>query len=343
VGLNEVRERHTQARILLTKGIDPSEHRKANKMTKAANAANRFQAVANELLTLRAKTLAGQTALRDRYLLDKCLAPYLGSRPVTEITTAELLIALRKIESMRTLRTAHNARILAGQIFRYAMATGRVERNPANDLISALQPLETGHFASVTDPKQVGPLLRTLWSYPGTPSITAALKLAPLVFVRPNELRRAKWADIDLDKAEWRFMTSKTGQPHIVPLATQAVAILRELQPITGDSAFVFPSLSKRERPIGEAALIAALRRMDFDSDTMTIHGFRAMARTLLDEVLGFRPDYIEHQLGHVVRDPLGRAYNRTQHLEQRKKMMQAWADYLDSLRITTPVIAASV
>jgi len=201
-----------------------------------------------------------------------------------------------------------------------------------------MSPDET-YFTSVTDPADVGPLLRALWSYPGTASVCAALKLAPLVFVRLGELRRARWTDIDLDTAEWRFMASKTGQPHIVPLATQAVDILRDLHPITGRGEFVFPSALGRGRPMSEAAVLAALRRMGFDGDTITGHGFRAMARTILDEVLGFRPDYIEHQLEHAVRDPLGRAYNRTQHLNERKRMMQAWKDYLDVLREGSNVI----
>jgi len=335
VTLTEARERHTEARILLMKGVDPSEQRKAHKAAKVAALANSFEVVANELLAMRAKTLASKTVSMDRFLLDKCLAPYLGSCPITEITTSKLLAVLRKIEDKRTLRTAHGARTLARQVFRYAMATGRAERNPANDLIGALAPLDKGHFASVTNPKEVGLLLRALWGYPGTPSVSAALKLAPLVFVRPYELCRAKWADIDLDTAEWRFTTNKTRQPHIVPLATQAIAILRALQPITGESEFVFLG-HRHGRPISQSGLLTALRAIGLSGDIMTMHGFRAMARTLLDEVLGFRPDYIEHQLAHAVRDPLGRAYNRTQHLAERKKMMQAWADYLDGLRINT-------
>jgi len=336
VDLIEVRKRHMQARLLLIQGIDPGVQRKAIKAIQTTVKPNSFVMIANELLAIRARTLVSKTVARDRYLLDKCLVPDIGEYLITEINAAELLAVLHKIESQRTLRTAHNARILAGQIFRYAVATGRAERNPANDLIGALPSVTRGHLASVTDPKEVGPLLRALWSYPNTPQIAAALKLAPLVFVRPGELRRAKWADIDLETAQWRFITSKTKQSHIVPLATQAIAILRALQPITGHGEYVFPNIRAPQRPISEAALVAALRLIGFDSHTMTMHGFRAMARTLLDEVLGFRPDYIEHQLAHVVRDPLGQAYNRTQNLEQRKKMMQAWADYLDGLRINT-------
>jgi len=203
-------------------------------------------------------------------LLDKDLSPTIGSRPIADVTAPELLAALRKIEGRGAIETAHRARALAGQIFRYAIATGRAERNPASDLIGALTAPDETHFASMTDPTDVGPLLRALWSYPGTPQVVAALKLAPMVFVRPGELRRARWADIDLDTAEWRFMASKTGQPHIVPLATQAVNILRELQPLTGRGEFVFPSARGRGRPMSEAAVLAALRRMGFDGDTMT-------------------------------------------------------------------------
>jgi len=340
VSLAMARERHAAARKLLAEGIDPGAQRKAQKAVNADKAANSFEAVAGELLAMRTKKLASGTAARERRLLDKDLTPYIGSRPIADVTAPELLAALRKIEGRGAIETAHRARALAGQIFRYAIATGRAERNPASDLIGALaQPDET-HFASVTDPAEVGPLLRALWSYPGTAPVAAALKLAPMVFVRPGELRRARWADIDPDAAEWRFMASKTGQPHIVPLATQAVAILRDLYPITGRGEFVFPSARGRGRPMSEAAVLAALRRMGFDGDTMTGHGFRAMARTILDEVLGFRPDYIEHQLAHAVRDPLGRAYNRTQHLDERRKMMQAWADYLDMLREGSNVVA---
>jgi integrase len=176
-------------------------------------------------------------------------------------------------------------------------------------------------------------MLRAIHAYEGTPIVNAALKLAPLVFVRPGELRTMRWADVDLDGGEWRFTASKTGTPHIVPLSAQAVAVLKELQPLTSGSDFVFPSVRSIRRPMSENTLNAALRALGYDGKTMTGHGFRAMARTILDEVLGFRPDFIEHQLAHAVRDPLGRAYNRTAHLAERRKMMQSWADYLDKLR----------
>jgi len=213
VSLALARERHAAARKLLAESIDPGEHRKATKAARAESAANSFEAIAGELLAMRTRKLASGTAARERRLLDKDLIPYIGSRPIADVTAPELLAALRKIEGRGAIETAHRARALAGQIFCYAIATGRAERNPASDLIGALVQADETHFASVTAPADVGPLLRGLWSYPGTAPVSAALKLAPLVFVRPGELRRARWADIDLDNAEWRFMAFKTGQP----------------------------------------------------------------------------------------------------------------------------------
>ena len=218
-------------------------------------------------------------------------------------------------------------------VFRYAIRTGKAKSNPAADLKGALLVPESTHFASVTDPAKIGPLLRALWGYDGSLTVIAALKLAPLLFVRPGELRSARWADIDLEAGEWRFVTSKTETPHVVPLATQAVEILQDLKPLTGRGDYVFPSERGRDRFMSNNTINAAMRRIGYGTNDMTAHGFRAMERTVLDEVLGFRPDFIEHQLAHQVRDPNGRAYNRTAHLAERKKMMQAWADYLDGLR----------
>jgi len=333
VGLAEARDKRYAAKKLLAAGIDPGQQRKAEKAVAADRAASSFAAIAEELLTQRAQKLAPGSAVRERRLLEKDLEPYIGSLPVSEVPAPLLLQALRKIVARGAVETAHRARALASQVFRYAIATGRADRNPATDLIGALAQPKEGHFAALTDPAQVGPMLRALHGYEGTPVVMAALKLAPLVFVRPGELRRARWSDINLEAGEWRFTASKTGTPHIVPLATQAVEILNELQPLNRRSAYVFPGIRDRDRPMSDNTVNAALRRMGFDGDTMTGHGFRAMARTILDEVLGFRPDYIEHQLAHSVRDPLGRAYNRATHLPERRKMMQAWADYLDRLR----------
>src|SRR5690606_8711321 len=202
--------------------------------------------------------------------------------------------------------------------------TGRGHDNPADALAGALQQHRTKHLASITDPAKIGDLLRAMYGYQGSPVTTAALKLAPMLFVRPGELRKARWEDIDLEAAEWRFTASKTGTPHIVPLAAQAIEIIEELRPLTGRSELLFPGVRSAKRPMSENTINAALRNLGYDGDTITGHGFRAMARTVLDEVLGFRPDYIEHQLAHAVRDPLGRAYNRTAHLPERRKMMQA-------------------
>ena len=218
-------------------------------------------------------------------------------------------------------------------IFRYAIATGRLERDVSTDLRGALPPAVESHFPAVTDPAKVAELLRMLDGYQGSFIVACALKLAPLLFVRPGELRQAEWAAIDLKTAEWRFTVSKTKSDHIVPLPTQAVAVLKELHGLTGGGRYVFPSARGGNRPMSDNAVLAAMRRLSIPKEEMTGHGFRAMARTILDEVLGFRPDFIEHQLAHAVRDPNGRAYNRTAHLPERRKMMQAWADYLDALK----------
>ncbi len=337
-GLADARRKHGEARKLLAAGIDPGERRKAEKLATQERNANTFGAIAAELLAQRAKKLAPGSAERERRLLETDLAA-LGNVAIADVTAPALLRALRKVEQRGAVETAHRARMLASQIFRYAIATGRADRNPAVDLLGALQQPEKTHFASLTEPSDVAPLLRALWGYQGSPVVNAALKLAPLLFVRPGELRRARWADIDLDAGEWRYTASKTGTPHIVPLASQAVDILRDLHPLTGRGEYVFPGVRGRDRSMSENTVNAAMRRMGFDGDTMTGHGFRAMARTILDEVLGFRPDFIEHQLAHAVRDPNGRAYNRTAHLPERRKMMQAWADYLDTLRAGSNVI----
>ena len=215
------------------------------------------------------------------------------------------------------------------------MATSRIDRDITPDLRGALPPAKGGHFASLTDPKQAAPLLRAIDAYTGTFIVKSALQLAPLVFVRPTELRHAEWAHIDLESKEWRYFVTKTETDHIVPLSKQAIEILTALFPLTGNGRYVFPSARtpNGSRAMSDVAMLAALRRMGFDKDEMSVHGFRAMARTILDEVLGFRPDFIEHQLAHAVRDANGRAYNRTSHLKERHKMMQSWSDYLDSLK----------
>ena len=348
VKLAEARERMRKSRELLAANVDPGEQRKAEKAATVDRMENTFSAIADELLLQRAAKLAKGTAIRERRLLEKDLAPYIGDRPITDVTAPELLRALRKVEERGAVETAHRARMLAGQVFRYAASTGRVPTgyNPAMDLVGSLAQPEARNFATIYDPgvgrddlERVAELMRALHGYQGGPVVQAALKLAPLTFVRPGELRQALWSDIDLGGAEWRYIASKTKKPHVVPLASQAVAILTELQPLTGRGSYVFPSARGRSRPMSENTVNAALRYLGFDGEMMTGHGFRAMARTILDEVLHFRPDYIEHQLAHAVRDANGRAYNRTAHLAERKKMMQAWADYLDGLRTDSNVL----
>jgi integrase len=239
---------------------------------------------------------------------------------------------MRWVEA-RAVETSHRLRDICGQVFRYGIATGRCERDVAADLRGALQPVKVKHHAAMTNPKELAGLLRAIDSYKRSSEVTVALKLAPLVFTRPGELRQARWADVSLKTAEWRFEASKTKQPHIVPLSTQAVALLEELQPISGHSEWLFPSPRTSKKPMSDNAVLAALRRMGIPKEEMTGHGFRAIARTILDEVLKFPAHLIEHQLAHSVRDPLGRAYNRTTHLEERRAMMQRWSDYLDELR----------
>ncbi|WP_395679499.1 tyrosine-type recombinase/integrase [Dokdonella sp.] len=338
VSLAEARKRRDDARATLNAGISPVVAARARRDVQAEHAANTFAAVAAEFMAQRARTLTAGSVKRERRLLEKDLAP-IADTPVADVTAKALLGALRKIEQRGIIETAHRARALAGRVFRYAIATGRAERDPSADLAGALPSPNVEHFASVTEPGKVGPLLRAIHGYQGTLSVMCALKLAPLVFVRPGELRTMRWADVDMEAEEWRFVTSKTKTPHIVPLSSQALAILREARQFTGSSEYVFPGGRSVRRPLSENAINAALRTLGYDGDTMTGHGFRAMARTMLDEVLGFRPDYIEQQLAHAVRDPLGRAYNRTAHLPERRKMMQAWADYLDSLRVGASVV----
>lgn len=339
VGLKEARERRDQARKQVAAGIDPSENRKALKMARADRTANSFEAVAREWFAKHSPNLAAKHADRILRRLERDIFPWIGEKPIAEVTPPKLLAVLRRIEERGALETAHRVLSTCGQIIRYGVATGRAERDTTQDLRGALSSVKSVHFASVTDPKKVAELLRAMDGYEGTLTVACALRLAPLVFVRPGELRQAEWADIDLEEAEWRYTITKTDTQHIVPLSSQAVEILRELYPLTGRGRYVFPSARSTVRPMSDNAILAAMRRMGISKEEMSGHGFRAMARTILDEVLGFRPDFIEHQLAHAVRDPNGRAYNRTAHLPERRKMMQEWADYLEKLKAGAEVI----
>jgi len=332
VGLKDARERRDTARRQIADGIDPSLNRKAEKSLRQRQVANSFELVSREWYEKHAPNWVASHGDRIIRRLERDIFPLIGKRPIGEIAAPELLDVVRRIEARGALETAHRALSNCGQVFRYAVATGRATRDPSGDLRGALPPVKGEHFAAVTEPEQVGAILRSINDYQGTATVVCALRLAPLVFVRPGELRAAEWAHIDLDTGEWRYTVTKTGTPHIVPLATQAVALLRELQPLTGHGRYVFPSARTSARPMSDNAILAAMRRMGISKEEMSGHGFRAMARTILDEVLGFRPDLIEHQLAHAVKDPNGRAYNRTAHLPERRKMMQQWADYLDKI-----------
>jgi len=339
VSLKFARKQRDDAREKVAAGIDPSEHRKAQKQSQTDRRASSFEVVAREWLEKYSPSWAANHSTRIKRRLEKDIFPWLGARPIAEIKAKELLSTIRRLENRGVLETAHRALATCGQVFRYAVATGRAERDLTGDLRGALPPVKGEHFAAVTDPNKVGQLLRSLNGYEGSLVVQSALKLAPLVFVRPGELRAAQWADIDLDAGEWRYMVSKTGTEHIVPLAKQAIAVLLTLQGLTGNGQYVFPSGRSPRRPMSDNAILAAMRRMGISKEEMSGHGFRAMARTIMDEVLGIRPDLIEHQLAHAVRDPNGRAYNRTAHLPERRKMMQKWADYLENLRDGSDVI----
>jgi integrase len=348
-GLKAARDRRDRARTLLEEGVDPGEARRAEKASRSEAVVNGFEAVAREWhATIHLGQVSVGHAARTLIRLEQDVFPWLGGLPVGEIKAPQLLQAMRRIEARGAIETAHRALQACGQVFRYAIASGRAERDPTPDLRGALKPVLVQHMAAITDPKRVGDLLRAIESYKGMPITRAALQLAPLVFVRPGELRKAEWAEFDIDAAQWRIPAARmkrtkqekmSGTAHAVPLSRQAVAILRELHPLTRHGRYLFPSPRTGERPMSDNGVLSALRRMGFPSDEMTGHGFRAMARTLLAERLNVDEAIIEAQLAHAVKDSLGRAYNRTEFLEQRRKMLQTWADYLDKLRTGAEII----
>ena len=338
--LKQAREKRDVARKQIADGIDPSENKKAVKESKAESAANSFGIVAREWGAKKVNDWDDKNN-RSKRMLERNVFPWLGNKPITDILPKDILACLRRVEDRGTIETAHRTLQICGQVFRYAVATSRVDRDITPDLRGALPPAKGEHFAAITEPKQVAELLRAIDSYQGSLSAISALKLAPMVFVRPGELRAAEWKHIDFDAREWRYFVTKTKTEHIVPLSIQAIAILLELHPLTGHGRFIFASerTPRGDRCMSENTLNAALKRLGYGKDVMTAHGFRAMARTILDEVLGIRPDFIEHQLAHAVRDANGRAYNRTSHLAERHKMMQSWSDYLDNLKNGAQVI----
>jgi integrase len=340
IGLSDARKRRDEARSQLAHGIDPGAVRKAQKQAKTESTET-FEIIAREWYAKYTPTWKQSHAERLLRRLERDVFPYLGTRLITEIKATELLAVLRRVESRGTLDTAHRVRSTCGQVFRYAVATGRCERDPSGDLKGAIPPPQEGHMAAITEPAKVGELLRAIDTYQGSFVVKCALKLLPLLFCRPGELRNAEWSELNFESSEWNIPAHKMKmkQAHLVPLPKQAIAIFTELKKLTGASRYVFPSGRSFDRPMSDNALVAALRRMGFEKGEMTAHGFRATARTILDEVLRVRPDYIEHQLAHAVRDPNGRAYNRTAHLNERRKMMKLWANYLDELKTGAKVI----
>lgn len=341
VGLAKARKRRDAAREQLADGIDPSTAKREEKAVNLAAARNTFELVAREWLKKTEANRKDSTHGKVANWLEKDVFPFIGTMPIANIGPRDVLAALRKMEERGALDSVHRVKQICGQVFRYAVSSGSTERDVTQDLRGALAKPQTGHFAAITEPKKVGALMRSVFAYEGHPCTVAALKLSPLVFVRPGELRTAEWAEIDLDAAEWRIPGSKMKMKvdHLVPLSMQAVAILRSVQPLTGHGRYVFPGLRTGERPMSENTINAALRGMGYAKDVHSAHGFRAMARTILDEVMAERVDLIEHQLAHAVKDANGRAYNRTTHLPARREMMQRWADYLDKLRIGADVI----
>jgi integrase len=339
VSLQEARRRHHEAREKLAQGIDPSAAKKAMKVAKGELATNSFEAIAREWCETWKKDKSGSHTERTMARLEKDVFPYIGARPVAEIKAPEVLSTCRRIEQRGAIETAHRVRTSISQVIRYAIATGRAERDPCPDLRGALQPVQPQPLPSLTDPAQVAELLKSIACYKGTHIVRSALALAPLVFVRPGELRMAKWVDIDIEKAEWVFLHSKqktnirVKRKLIVPLSRQAVAILKDLHPLTGDDEYVFPGL-RPGRPISDGTINKALRTMGYDTRTeITAHGFRAMARTVIAERLHLDTQWIERQLSHRTSERLGESYDRTQFLDDRRKMMQTWADYLDGLK----------
>ena len=333
ITLAQARRERDRAKEQLGQGIDPSAQRKATRLSLAEAAEDTFEAVGREWWASvhQHKVVSGH-AQRNLRRLECHVFPTLGRRPIAQIAPPELLDALRRIERIGHLETAHRVRSLCGQVFRYAITTGRADRDIAADLRDALLTPKTKHHAAIIDPGQVGELLRAIQGYGGQPATRIALGLSALLFVRPGELRKAKWSDIDLSLALWNFVHSKVGIPLQIPLPRQALGLLREMESLSGRGRYVFPSIRGGDRPMSEVTVNAALQRMGY-KDVMTAHGFRATARTILVEHLGFPAEYVEQQLGHAVREPTGRAYNRTTHLKQRREMLQVWADYLENLR----------
>lgn len=341
VTLAKARKARDTARELLADGVDPGTAKREHRAAKVAAASNTFEMVARQWLAKTKTDRMASTQTKVTTWLEKDVFPFIGKMPVSTIGPRDVLATVRKLETRGAIDSAHRVKQICGQVFRYAVAEGSADRDVTADLKGALSAVPEAHFAAITEPKQASELMRAIFAYTGHPCTLAGLKLSALTFVRPGELRTAEWAEIDLEAAEWRIPGSKMKMKvdHLVPLSVQAVEILRSLLPVTGHGRYVFPSLRTGERPMSENTINAALRGMGYSKEAHTAHGFRAMARTIMDEVLSERVDLIEHQMAHQVKDPNGRAYNRTAHLPARRDMMQRWADYLDRVRIGADVV----
>lgn len=340
ISLSQARQKREDSKKLLAIDIDPSENRKQTKADNRLNTENSFELVAREWWQSHMTNKADSHKEKVIRRFELYLFPWIGKKPISSITAPQVLETLRRIEKQNKVETAHRTLQTAGQVFRYAVQTGRAVRDVTADLKGALPATTVKHMAAFTEPKDVAELLRALDAFNGTLTVQCAIKLAPLVFVRPSELRMAKWADIDLEAGTWQYLVSKTKTDHIVPLSTQALGILHEIHPVSGHGQYVFQGGHSPLKPMSESAINAALKRMGYDTQKdITGHGFRAMARTILHERLNIDPAIIEHQLAHKVPDTLGAAYNRTKFIEQRKIMMQSWADYLDELKAGAKVM----
>lgn len=339
ISLTDARQRRDDAKRLLANGQDPAAIKKSVQQAKERQATT-FEVVAREWFSNNVPVWSQGHADTTMNRLTHDVFPCFGEKPITDVTVDDVRSMLLKVGNRGAVESAARIKIFCGQIFRYAIGHGLIQHDPSVSLKpSELFPKRNkGHFAAITSPKELAPLLRAIDEYHGTAVVRAALRLAPMLFARPGELRKMQWDDVDLDDALWSYFVTKTKVQHIVPLPRQAVAILRELHQLTGDGQYVFPGRTG-SRTMSENTINAALRYMGFDKDTQTGHGFRATGRTMLDEVLQFRPDFIEQQLAHSVKDPNGRAYNRTSFLEDRRRMMQQWADYLDGLKAGARII----
>jgi integrase len=348
VGLTAARRARDAAKLQKAEGTDPIQARKVEKLKAMNPAGDSFKVVALEWFEKQEPQWSEAHAVRARRQLERDLFPWLGERRLAEIEPVELLATLRKVEERGAVETADRGMMLARQVWRYGVATGRVSRDITADLKGALQPYRAKHFAAITEPARLGELLRAIKGYKGGPVVRAALQLAPILFQRPGELRGATWAEMDLEAALWTIPAARmkrnkdgkeNGQAHSVPLPYQAVRILEALKPYTESTGLVFPGERQRSKPISDNSVRSALIAMGYTPEIQTWHGFRATARTMLAEVLEFDPLLIEAQLAHAVRDANGRAYNRTTYLKQRRDMMQRWADFLEKLAVGGDVI----